>query len=269
MAEIFESLNPAPSGPPRGGKLAEVRASDLSQVAVRASARQQRIVDTQLSPQDTDTMPVTSDKFGKAVTGQVQGTEGVVNSVSNAAAEGATSGAIAGILGDELEAPTKGSDMVGTKPQGMEYGSLTPTQRHASFQDVGLQVESFATDPESGQMIRTETGAGVLSFRPPKSNGRNAPLFLAEDSAPAHAMLMEAVGRVGLRAIAVDGADGYTTEWRVHPEDEAAFRRMGHRMRADFGEDDGVLSIRFDQRNKVNRDFMRAPFGSGKSGGKR
>jgi len=118
-------------------------------------------------------------------------------------------------------------------------------------------------------MIRTETGAGVLSFRPPKSNGRNAPLFLAEDSAPAHAMLMEAVGRAGLRAIAVDGADGYTTEWKVHPEDEAAFRRMGHRMRADFGEDDGVLSVRFDHRNSVNKNFMRAPFGSGKAGGKR
>jgi len=269
MAEIFESLNP-PSTPPRGGKLAEVRASDLSQVASRASARQQRIVDTQLSPQDVDTMPVTSNKLGKPVTGQVQGTEGVTNPVSNAAAQGAaSSGAIAGILGDELEAPTKGSEMVGTKPQDMEYGSLTPTQRHSSFQDIGMQVESFATDPESGQMIRTETGAGVLSFRPPKSNGRDAPLFLAEDSAPAHGLLMEAVGKVGLRAMAVDGADGYTVEWKVHPDDAEAFRRVAEVMDADFGEDNGVLSVRFDQRNTVNKQFMRAPFGSRKSGGKR
>jgi len=269
MAEIFESLTP-PSTPPAGGKLAEVRASDLSQVAARASARQQRIVDTQLSPQDADTMPVTSDKFGKPVTGQVQGTEGVTNPVSNAAAQGTmTSGAIAGILGDELEAPTKGSDMVGTKPQDTEYGSLTPTQRHASFQDIGMQVESFATDPESGQMIRTETGAGVLSFRPPKSNGRDAAVFLAEDSAPAHAVLMEAVGKVGLRAMAVDGADGYTVEWKVHPDDRAAFQRMASTLNADFGEDDGVLSVRFDHRNRVNSEFMRSPFGSRKRGGKR
>jgi hypothetical protein len=269
MAEIFESLNPAPSGPPRGGKLAEVRASDLSQVAVRASARQQRIVDTQLSPQDADTMPVTSDKFGKTVTGQVQGTEGVVNSVSNAAAEGATSGAIAGILGDELEAPIKGSDMVGTKPQDVEYGSLTPTQRHASFQDVGLQVESFATDPESGKMIRTETGAGVLSFRPPKSNGRDAALFLAEDGAPAHAALLDFVGKKGLRAMAVDGADGYTTSWRVHPDDELTFRKACAVMGADLGDDDGGFSVRFDHRNMFNKEFVRAPFGSGKKAGKR
>ena len=273
MAEIFESLNP-PSTPPRGGKLAEVRASDLSQVASRASARQQRIVDTQLSPQDVDTMPVTSNKFGKPVTGQVQGTAGVTNPVSNAAAQGAaSSGAIAGILGDELEAPTKGSDMVGTKPEDTEYGSLTPTQRHASFQDIGMQVEDFATDPESGKMIRTETGAGVLSFRPPKSNGRARSLFLAEDSVPAHAALIEAVGRVGLRAMAVDGADSYTTEWRVHPDDRAAFRRMGESLDAEFGEGPGSaggsVTCRFDHRNKVNKKFMRAPFGSRKRGGKR
>jgi hypothetical protein len=267
MAEVFETLTGAgdPFSSSGSGRLVQAKASDLSQVASRASQRQQALVDRDLSPSDSEVFSPRpkskNDKTGLGTpSGQMQGVPGVTNSVSNAAAAGTD---LSGILDEDL-APTHQPFRLGTEPQDVEYGDLSPAQRGAALRSTGMEAVDYAVDPETKKMRRAKTGAAVLAFKAPLGGEQ---LFLAEDGAPAHAALMKAVNDGNLRAMPTNGSDDYGVSWNVHPEDRARFMRVVEYFEPGSLEEgaDGRVQVGFTEQNSLNRTFMRAPFGSKKN----
>jgi len=239
--------------------LAELPASDLSQIAARAQKKQQAIVDKNLSPDDSTIFPVTPTKIGPTPTGQSNGVEGITNSVSNAAMAGSRQASV-GI--DPFAPPTSNGDGLEPEPQDTEYGSLSPTQRNAALRRTGMEVTNHAIDPVTRKARRSASGASVLEFKSPIGGQQ---VYLAEDAAPAHAALMKAVNDSNLRAMPVDGDDDYQVGWRVHPDDRAQFMEMARYLEAgDLSDDGSTLRVRFGESNSLNRSFMRSPFGTKK-----
>ena len=248
MAELYESLSaPSVNAMARSGSLVEAPASDLSKVASRAQLRQQRIIDRDLSPDLNQDMRVgaskrDSDRSGLGdVSGQPQGVKGITNSVPKAAV----------------------SAKVEARPLDMDYTSLSPTQRGAALRDTGMDAVDFAVNETDGAVRKSRSGAAVLAFKLPTID---EPLFLAEDGAPAHAALIKAVEKSGVRAIPANGAGEYEVGWRVHPQDRGRFMKMLKYLEAGGVTElpDGKLAVVFTESNALNREFMRAPFGSRK-----
>lgn len=267
MAEFYESLAaPSVDAMVRSGSLVEAPASDLSKVASRAQLRQQRIIDRDLSPdlnQDMGVRPLKrdSDKSGLGdVSGQPQGVKGVTNSVPKAAVEGSMGQA--DFVLDDI-APSSVPTKVEARPLDTDYTSLSPTQRGAALRDTGMDAVDFAVNETDGGMRKSRSGAAVLAFQLPSVA---EPLFLAEDGAPAHAALIKAIGKSGVRAIPANGSGEYEVSYTVHPEDRARFARMVGYLEAGRMEElsDGKFAVEFTESNAVNREFMRAPFGSRK-----
>tara|TARA_R110001632_G_scaffold49221_4_gene123512 strand:- start:2008 stop:2820 length:813 start_codon:yes stop_codon:yes gene_type:complete len=267
MAELYESLSaPSVNAMARSGSLVEAPASDLSKVASRAQLRQQRIIDRDLSPDLNQDMRVgaskrDSDRSGLGdVSGQPQGVKGITNSVPKAAVAGSM-GQGDFVLDDGM--PLFVSAKVEARPLDMDYTSLSPTQRGAALRDTGMDAVDFAVNETDGAVRKSRSGAAVLAFKLPTID---EPLFLAEDGAPAHAALIKAVEKSGVRAIPANGAGEYEVGWRVHPQDRGRFMKMLKYLEAGGVTElpDGKLAVVFTESNALNREFMRAPFGSRK-----
>jgi len=266
MAELFESLSaPDPFAGSREGNLVQAAASDLSRVASRAAVRQQSLVERDLAPSENDVMAPTprskKDKTGLgAPSGQIQGLKGVTNTVSNASVQGASED-FSWLDGEDV-APVSSllSQRLVSRPEGVEYADLSPVQKSAALRHVGLEADDFAVDPETKKLRRSSTGAAVLAFKSPVGEGR---LFIAEDGAPAHSALMQAVKKVGLRAAPVNGRSDYDVGWQVHPEDRKRFLSLAKYFEPGSLKVDGdMVQVAFTDQNNLNRSFIRAPFGS-------
>ena len=274
MAELYETLAGTPA-PVRQGGSVEVQASKLGEFATRAVKRQQSLVDNRLTPNLSDVMnpkpALKTDKTGLgAPSGQPQGLPGITNTVSNAAVAGA--GGPAGLNQDVLDfdaPPTARPDRLPEQPLDTQYASLSPVQRNSALRSTGLEAVDHAIDPQTKGVRKSASGATVLALK--SDWGESGSLFLAEDGVAAHAALMKAARKAGLRAFPTNGDSEYEVGWVVHPSDRAKFNKMAQYLEAGNVSDstDGRIKVVFTEQNSLNREFMRAPFGTKRKGGGR
>ena len=263
MPEIFESLNPIPSVVTTSGE-------ELNSLATRARQRQQQILQNNpLSQQSsfgsqptpgTATNPLGPDN----PLAQPQGIPGVTN-VNVGGQQRVPPSEQPSVDQVPSGPPTSAPLELESEPLDTGYTDLTPTQRNTAMRNQGMKVGDFATDPETGQARRSDTGALVLRIETDNGDG----MFLAEDGIGAHAAMTKITRRLGIGAVPQDsqhGGDlGYTVAWSVPRGREQQFLAAVRQMKPDnVVLEGGRYHITFDAAHQVNRNFMRAPFGSSK-----
>jgi len=157
------------------------------------------------------------------------------------------------------------SDRLEVEPEGVPYAQLTSAQRERALRTLHVGVGQHVVDSE-GAVVKVPSGASVVEIDPSAGGFRSeGPLYLAEDGVAGQASFMRLLRRQGVDARAVASYDGYTVGYKVPRGGLVQFMESVRSMGADGldTDGDGTVYVRFDEVNKVNREFSNDPFKRG------